>query len=302
MRPLPTARRRTPPWIGRVSRERKNPGTAPVETRIGDGRDIIGPGGGLRMSPGGGRRFFGYVALPLAFLAGRAGADEVDVYAAASLTDVLTEIAVGFERSSGHRVMFNFGGSNDLARQIEAGAPADVFFSADEAQMDRLEGAGLVRAEDRIDVLSNRLVVVVPATSAARLAGARDLLPLRRLALADPQAVPAGVYARVWLESIGLWERLREKVVPALNVRAALAAVESENVEAGVVYRTDAALSRRVRVAFEVPGEQGPAIVYPLAPVASSTKAGTREMVRYLLSAPAREVYARHGFVVLGER
>jgi molybdate transport system substrate-binding protein len=229
-----------------------------------------------------------------------ANAEEVNVFAAASLTDALKEIAQRFEKETGHKVVFNLGGSNDLARQIEAGAPADVFFSADKPQMDRLENAGLVRAQDRVDVLSNVLVVVVPAGSAAAIARAEDLQRLDRLALADPQAVPAGVYARTWLESLHLWSTLEGKVVPTLNVRAALAAVEAENAGAGIVYRTDAAISKRVKVAFEVPREQGPAILYPLAPLASSKKPATAAIVRYLASDVTRDVYRRHGFVVLG--
>jgi molybdate transport system substrate-binding protein len=226
-------------------------------------------------------------------------AEEVTVYAAASLTDALNEVAKGFEAKTGHKVVFNLGASNDLARQIKAGARADVFFSADKAQMDGLEAAGLVRAADRVDVLSNVLVVVVPASSTARMRQASDLLAVKHLALADPEAVPAGVYARTWLESLKLWDKLKDNVVPLLNVRAALSAVESENADAGIVYRTDAAISKRVKVAFEVPKEQGPAIVYPLAPVTASKKAATTELGRYLVSIPARVVYARYGFIVL---
>jgi molybdate transport system substrate-binding protein len=240
------------------------------------------------------------IALALLAPGAPAVAEEVNLYAAASLTECLEELAQGFEKSTGHKVVFNLGGSNDLARQIKAGAPADVFFSADKAQMDGLQAEGLVRAQDRVDVLSNMLVAVVPAGSTARLSDARDLPAVKRLALADPQAVPAGVYARTWLQSIGLWDKVKEQVVPTLNVRAALSAVESENADAGIVYRTDAAISRRVKVAFEVPRSQGPAIVYPLAALAASRKAATTELVRYLTSAPAREVYGRHGFVVLG--
>jgi molybdate transport system substrate-binding protein len=226
-------------------------------------------------------------------------AEEVLVFAAASLTDALGEIGRHFEASSGDRVVFAFGASHDLARQIRAGAPADVFFSADLGGMDALEAAGLVRANDRVNVLSNALVIVVPSSSASSVRAPSDLLCLDRIALADPQAVPAGLYARTYLESIGLWEALRPKVVPTLDVRAALAAVASGQVEAGIVYRTDAHLSRGVRVAFEVPREAGPSIVYPLAPLASSLKPATRDFVRYLLSPRAREVYGKHGFVVL---
>jgi molybdate transport system substrate-binding protein len=168
--------------------------------------------------------------------------------------------------------------------------------------MDGLEAAGLVRALDRIDALSNVLVVVTPSASTRPLAVARDLLVLDRVALADPQAVPAGVYARTWLQSVGLWDRLRDRVVPALNVRAALAAVEAENVDAGIVYRTDAAISKRVKVAFEVPRGQGPAIVYPLAPLAASKKSATAALVRHLTSDRAREVYRRFGFLTLPEK
>ncbi len=248
------------------------------------------------------RALAGGVALALLAPHGTAAAEDLDLCAATSLTDAVKEIAQGFEKSTGHRVVLNLGASNDLARQIKAGAPADVFFSADEAQMDGLEAAGLVRAEDRLDVLSNVLVAVVPAPSARPLQGPDDLRRVRRLALADPQAVPAGVYARTWLESLGLWKEIADKVVPALNVRAALSAVESENADAGIVYRTDAAASKRVKVAFTVPREKGPAIVYPLAPIAASRKAATRDLVRALTSETARAVYSRYGFVVLPEK
>jgi len=153
-----------------------------------------------------------------------------------------------------------------------------------------------------VDVLSNVLVAVVPAVSTARLHGPSDLPAAKRLALADPQAVPAGVYARTWLESIGLWDKVKDKVVPTLNVRAALAAVESENADAGIVYRTDAVISKRVKVAFEVPRDQAPAIVYSLAPIAGSRKPATAELVRHLTSPSAREVYGRYGFILLGVR
>ena len=241
----------------------------------------------------------GLMALAWAASGRPSVAEELNVFAAASLTDCLREVAQEFERSTGNKIVFNLGGSNDLARQIKAGAPADVFFSADEAQMDGLEALGLVRAQDRVEVLSNALVVVVPTAFAMRIASARDLRAVRRLALADPQAVPAGVYARTWLESIGLWSELADKVIPTLNVRAALSAVESGNVDAGIVYRTDAILSKRVQVAFEVPSERGPAIVYPLASLSSSRKPATAELMRHLTSPGARQIYERYGFIVL---
>lgn len=230
-----------------------------------------------------------------------APAAEITVFAAASLADAVSEIGRGFAASSGHRVAYNFGASSDLARQIRAGAPADVFFSADQAQMDGVERAGLVRAADRVDVLSNTLVVVVPAASPRRLSAPAEIASFRRLALADPQAVPTGVYARKYLESLGLWALLADRVVPTLNVRAALAAVESENVPAAIVYRTDAAISPKVRVAFEVPRESGPHIVYVLAPLAAAS-APARLFAQELASARAARVYEKHGFIVLATR
>ena len=254
------------------------------------------------------RRKFVGLAAPLALcllpwiVRGAEGADSITVFAAASLTDVMQEVSAEYTKSTGTKVELSFAATSILARQIESGAHADVFFSADKAQMDGLEAAGLVRAADRVDVLSNILVVVVPASRTARMSQPSDLLAVQRLALADPEAVPAGVYARTWLQSVGLWDKLKDKVIPTLNVRAALSAVESENADAGIVYRTDAAISKRVKVAFEVPRDKGPAIVYPMAPLAGSKKSAAAELVRYLTSAPAREVYRRYGFIVLGEK
>jgi molybdate transport system substrate-binding protein len=227
-----------------------------------------------------------------------ASAAEITVFAAASLADALTEIGRSFETASGHRVAFNYGASSDLARQIRAGAPADVFFSADRTQMDGVAQAGLVSASDRVDVLSNTLVVVVPASSPRPLRSAAEIAAFDRLALADPHAVPAGVYARQYLESVGLWSRLADRIVPTLNVRAALSAVESENVPAAIVYRTDAAASRRVHVAFEVPREAGPRIVYVMAPLAAASPAG-RQFAKELASPRAARVYEKYGFIVL---
>jgi len=222
------------------------------------------------------------------------------VFAAASLTEALQEIRPRFEAVSADRLVFNFGASSDLARQIKAGAPADVFFSADVAQMDGLEREGLVRRRDRVDVLSNVLVAIVPLKPKLAIHAPRDLLAVERLALASPESVPAGVYARKYLESIGLWQDLEGKVVPTLDVRASLAAVEAEHADAGIVYRTDATISKRVRVAFEVPREKGPAIVYPLAPIAGSKNAeAAAALVRHLIGPEAIAVYKRFGFIVL---
>jgi molybdate transport system substrate-binding protein len=245
------------------------------------------------------RRLFGPAALLSLLAAGPcASAAEVTVFAAASLADALAEIGKSFQSATGHQVAFNFGASSDLARQIRAGAPADVFFSADEVQMDAVTRAGMVRVAERVNLLSNTLVVVVPARTPRRLRAPSEIASFERLALADPQAVPAGVYAKRYLESIGLWSRLADRVVPTLNVRGALAAVESENVPAAIVYRTDAATSSRVAVAFEVPRAAGPAIVYVMAPLARAS-APARLFADELASAGATRVYQKYGFIVL---
>ncbi|MCP3139488.1 molybdate ABC transporter substrate-binding protein [Pyxidicoccus xibeiensis] len=221
------------------------------------------------------------------------------VFAAASATDALQELGPAFTKATGHEVEFAFGASSDLARQAVAGAPADAFLSADVVRLDTVERAGLVQPGTRLDLLSNRLVVVVPLDVKGRLAGPEGLKGLKRLALADPAAVPAGVYAKGWLEKAGLWKALEAKVVPALDVRAALSAVESGRVDAGVVYATDAAQSKRVRVAFVVPEADAPRIVYPVAALAKgkSPEAG-RAFVRFLQSDVARKTFERHGFGV----
>ena len=226
-------------------------------------------------------------------------AAELLVFAAASLTDALRELATSWEKAGHQRIAFSFGASNDLARQIQAGAPADVFFSADAGRVSELLKAGLIKAGEAHNVLSNTLVVVVPAGVVPSIKAPIDLKTVRHLALANPEAVPAGSYAKSWLESQRLWDAVAPKVVPALDVRAALAAVEGEQADAGIVYSTDAALSKKVRVAMRVPREQGPPIAYALAPIASSKNADeAHALVTFLTSTDTKPVYERFGFIV----
>src|SRR5215472_17085604 len=192
-------------------------------------------------------------AVPFFVLAATAAsAQEILVFAAASLTEAFQEIGKAFEAQAHVTPRFSFGASSDLARQIKAEAPADVFFSADTAKMDDLEKPGLVRKEDRREFLSNVLVVVVRVKSTIRISDAKDLTALPRIALADPAVVPAGMYAKEWLEGLGLWSQIKPRVIPTLDVRAALAAVASEAAHAGIVYKTDAAISKDVKIAMTV--------------------------------------------------
>jgi molybdate transport system substrate-binding protein len=221
------------------------------------------------------------------------------VFAAASLTDALREIGDSWRGPEGARVAFSLGGSSLLARQIREGAPADLFLSADEAQMDGLEKAGLIVPGTRKSVLSNTLVVVVPADSPLKIESERDLAgpSVKRLALAEPNSVPAGVYSKKFFEGSGIWKTLSPKVIPTENVRATLAAVESGDVDAGIVYRTDALMSKKVRIAFEVPTSRGPAISYPFALVKGAPHGkAARAFLEHLASREARAVFAKYGF------
>jgi molybdate transport system substrate-binding protein len=240
------------------------------------------------------------VGVLLGIAAGALRAEEVRVFAAASLADAIGEIARDDERSGGVRIRANFGGSSVLARQIREGASADLFVSADEAKMDELAAAGLIETGSRRLLLSNALVIVVPADGGATIAHPRDLAgpAVRRLALAEPATVPAGIYARQYLESLGLWEAVRRKVVPTESVRAALSAVEAGNAQAGIVYRTDALVSRGVRVAFSVPPGEGPRITYPAALLRRSRHPeAARRLLGYLAGPEAAAVFAKYGFL-----
>ena len=225
-----------------------------------------------------------------------ARAEEILVFAAASLAESLQEAGKAFEAKTGNVVRFSFGASSDLARQIQAGVPADVFFSADTAKMDALEKVGLVRREDRREFLSNRLAVVVPATSAARVSGPGDLQRFSKIAMADPEGVPAGIYAKKWLESAGIWRQIEPKVVPTLDVRAALAAVESESVDAGIVYATDARISKKVRAALETATD--PPILYSVARLVRSGKSEAAAFVEFLRGPEATAAFERAGFAI----
>jgi len=248
------------------------------------------------------KTFVRYATIALCLLAARLlAAEEITVFAAASLTEALTEIGKDYEKSTGDKMRFNFAASNMLARQIEAGAPADVFFSADETQMDGLAAKGLIVKDSRKAVLGNTLVIVT-APDGPSIAKEEDLARefIRRIMLGDPKAVPVGVYAKQHLEALGLWTTLQPKIIPAESVRAALAGVESGNAEAGIVYKTDAAISKKVKIALEIPASKGPVIRYPVALVAGCGHAeAAKKFLASLYRNEAREVFLRRGFTLL---
>jgi molybdate transport system substrate-binding protein len=188
------------------------------------------------------------------------------VSAAVSLTDALTEIGAAYEKAGGTAVRFNFAPSNVLARQIVNGAPVDVFISADQAQMDVVERARLIEPGTRVELVSNALALLVRRGVAVQVREARDLTNpgIRRIAIGNPEAVPAGVYARQWLTAAGLWSDIQKKIVPVGSARAALAAVESGSVDSAVVYQSDTAHLKSASLAF-VAATGGPRIAYPAA-------------------------------------
>jgi molybdate transport system substrate-binding protein len=242
------------------------------------------------------------ILLPLTVM--QAQTPTLRVSAAASLADALKEIHGLYEKKTGGKIELNLGASSMLARQIEEGAPADVFISADLAKMEALEKKGLVNVATKENQLSNALVVVVPADSKLQVGGGKSLAEasVKKIAFADPKAVPAGIYGKEWLTKLGLWEKIEPKVIATENVRAALAAVESGNVEAGIVYKTDASISKKVKVAFEVPAGEGPVITYPMAALKSSAHAeAAKQYLDFLDTPEAKAVFEKFGFVVLPE-
>lgn len=240
------------------------------------------------------------IALALMMTAG-AHAATVRISAAASLTDVLQEMAPIYEKQTGDTLLFNLGASSMLARQIQEGAPTDVFISADEAKMDQLQRQHLIVNASRRSILSNTLVIVVPNDSRLKIASPADLAgrSVKTIALAEPSAVPAGIYAKQYLRKIGLWPNVVGKVIPTENVRSALAAVESGNADAGIVYATDALVSKGVRVAYEVPVAEGPNISYPVAIVSDSRdKAAAERFLQFLQSRTAVDLFRKYRFLV----
>jgi molybdate transport system substrate-binding protein len=225
------------------------------------------------------------------------------IAAAASLSTLAPSLAHAFHDQTGIDVRFNFAGSNTLARQIIEGARADAFVSADEAQMDAVEQAGRVVPGTRVDVIGNQLVIIAPAHADAEIAQPDDLLKpgVRRIAMGDPSAVPAGVYGRRWLENLRLWTGVAPKIVPLPSSPAALAAVREGRANAGIVYATDAR-SGGVRVVHVVSPDDAPRIVYPAAVITRGRELEGRRFVSFLQSPTAAKIFEAAGFRALGKR
>jgi molybdate transport system substrate-binding protein len=230
-----------------------------------------------------------------------ARAAEVTVFAAASLKEALDAQVRRFETDTGNKVIVSYAGSNALARQIEAGAPANLFISADLDWMDYLEQRKLLTPGSRVNLLRNTLVLIAPVGSSASLAIAPNF-PLSaalgdgKLAMADPDSVPAGKYGKAALQALGVWKGIEGRVVRAENVRAALVLVARGEAAFGIVYRTDALADKNVRIVDTFPAASHPPIVYPAAIVAGHDTPATQALLAALRSNAARSTWENYGF------
>jgi molybdate transport system substrate-binding protein len=231
-------------------------------------------------------------------------ADDVLIFAAASLKNALDAVGAKYAQESGKKFKASYAASSALAKQIEEGAPADIFISADLAWMDYLAEKDLIKADTRADLLGNHLVLVAPKDSTAQT----DIVPNfdlskmlgeGRLATADTRAVPAGKYAKAALEALGVWPSVAGKLAEAENVRAALALVSRGEAPLGIVYQTDAAADPDVKVVAVFPDDSHPPIVYPIALIKSSANPDAAAALEYLNSDAARAIFAEQGFVIL---
>jgi molybdate transport system substrate-binding protein len=243
------------------------------------------------------------LALFLVATPAASSAPAITVYGAASLTDVLQELADRYTRETGVVVKLSFAASSSLARQIEAGSRAEVFFSADQEWMDYLQRRELLRAGSRHDVLANRLVLVAPVDSAIALKIGPKFpllaaLGKGRLATGDPDMVPVGRYARSALLSLGVWNEVVDRLVRAENVRSALTFVARGEVPLGIVYATDARVDPKVRVVDVFPASSHPPITYPIALTREASPAA-EAFVEFLRGKDSHAAFEKFGFVVL---
>jgi molybdate transport system substrate-binding protein len=244
------------------------------------------------------------LALLVAGAPARADAADVLVFAAASLKNAMDDAVSAFEKNGGDKVSVAYGASSALAKQLEAAAPADMFVSADLDWMDYVQQRSLIQTATRKNFLGNRLVMVEPAASDIKVDIAPNfplakLLGGGRLSMADPDAVPAGKYGKAALEKLGVWSSVEDKVARAENVRAALFFVTRGEAPLGIVYATDAAAEKGVKIAGVFPENTHPPIVYPIAVTSNSKNAAAAKFLAFLESPAATLLFQKQGFTVL---
>ncbi|MEY8838376.1 molybdate ABC transporter substrate-binding protein [Cribrihabitans sp. XS_ASV171] len=233
-------------------------------------------------------------------------AEVITIFAAASMTNVLEDIETTFEAATGHDLVISFAGSSALARQIQQGAPADIFISANPGWMDVLEDEGLLEDGTRLDLVTNTIVLVASGSDAApvEIGSGMDLagrLGDGRLAMAMVDSVPAGIYGKAALVSLGQWDAVADKVAQADNVRAALAFVATGEAPFGIVYATDAFVADNVTVVGTFPADTHPPILYPAADLANRDFPAETEFLEYLRGPEAMAAFKRHGFAAVAE-
>ena len=240
--------------------------------------------------------------LPLFGCAERQQQNELSVFAAISLTDALTEIGEAFAAENQVKVYYNFAASTTLQRQLEKGASGDVFISASPRQVVALETHGLLEAESRQDLLTNRLVLVCNKTAEIAVETLTKLTvpEISRIAIGHPDIVPAGTYAKEALVHFGLWETLHPKLIFGTDVRATLAYVTAGNVDMAIVYKTDTTLTNNINVLYQLPPEAYTPIIYPAVIMKDSArKQLAHRFITYLQSMESGEIFEEHGFTVL---
>ncbi|MEI6891677.1 MAG: molybdate ABC transporter substrate-binding protein [Pontiella sp.] len=218
------------------------------------------------------------------------------IFAAASTTDVMKELAAAFENNGGETVRFNFSSSGALARQLDAGAPAGLYISANVKWMDYIEGKNLLEKETRIDIAQNTLVLIAPQSSTLTFEDFPEKLN-GRLAMGEPKSVPAGAYAQAALESLGLFDAVRPHLIKGKDVRTVLLYVARNEVEAGIVYSTDAKSSTKVKILGTFPSESHLPIIYPAACLKDAPTAA-KDFLKFLKSDPAKNIFQAHGFSI----
>ena len=236
---------------------------------------------------------------------GEARADTVLIFAAASLKNALDDAIAAAPKVQGRKIVVSYAASSALAKGIENGATADIFISADLDWMDYLQTRNLINAATRKNVLGNHLVLIAPAASKVDKVEIKpgfallSLLGSDRLAMADPDSVPAGKYGKAALEKLGVWASVADHVARAENVRAALLFVSRGETPLGIVYQTDAVSDKGVKVVGTFPEDSHPPIVYPIALTAASKSADAKPVLEYLESPAARGAYEKQGFSIL---
>ncbi|SDN80713.1 molybdate ABC transporter substrate-binding protein [Bacillus sp. OK048] len=223
---------------------------------------------------------------------------ELTVSAAASLQDALNEITANFEKEhSNVKINYNFGASGALQQQISQGAPADLFFSAAEDKFDKLVLDGLIEEAKGIDLVGNELVLVVPKDSTKEIKTFEDLTKADKISIGTPEAVPVGKYAKDTLEKLNVWQAIEGKVVFAKDVRQVLTYVETNNVDAGIVYKTDALISEKVKIAATAPEDSHAPIIYPLGVIKNSAHAKEAQLFYdFLQNENSMKTFKKYGF------